>query len=272
MGLIRDHSKPATFAPRMWRRGGALALLVAGALALSMASPGSVARAADELLVSDAFERNVDGSWGAAPKGGPYLLTGRDSAFAVDSARGTIDLATRESRFGAIVQGVQMADTVLVFKVAIDRLPETADLAVMAVVRRASTGNEYRGRVLISPAGAVSVQIVRVSDGRRKALTAILPVRGLVVRPGMQLRIRFDAIGAGPTQLRLRAWPAGTPEPLVQARAADATAALQPGGAVGIRVYAAPDLFASANPAGGPSTVRFDDLKSRGSRKRTPPR
>jgi hypothetical protein len=93
--------------------------------------------------------------------------------------------------------------------------------------------------VRIAPSGAVRLRLQKVVAGRLTSLGQTVLVSGLRVRDGTWYRLRFSAVGAGPTTLRAKVWRATNAQPSGwQIRRSDSASRLQKAGGVGIRVGA----------------------------------
>jgi CSLREA domain-containing protein len=187
-------------------------------------------------VVSDAFARTVTGGWGSAPTGGPYGLLGAAANYAVDGASGTMTLTaggTREAWLPAL--GATDIDTSARFQT--DKAAG-GNIFAYLTARRSSTGDGYRAKVRIAPGGAVYVQPTRVVGGVETAVAPETLVAGLTHVPGAAIRVRAQVTGSSPTQISVRVWADGSPEPSAWAvSATDATAGLQSAGAAGLRAY-----------------------------------
>jgi hypothetical protein len=124
------------------------------------------------------------------------------------------------------------------------------------VARRLATGEHYRAELRIASTGSVQLSLLRVSStGGETAVVPATTVPGLTHAAGNRLRLRVQAVGTSPTQLRAKVWRAGTTEPTTWlVSGSDSTAALQAAGRVGLTTY----LSSSATNA--PITVAVDDF------------
>ena len=97
------------------------------------------------------------------------------------------------------------------------------DSAYLGLELRRSTGSLYRTRARVYPDGAVDVSVSRVGAGVETSLGAVrVPLTVPVA--GLPLRVEGSVAGAGPAQLRVRAWAAGTATPGWQLTVRDASA------------------------------------------------
>jgi hypothetical protein len=121
--------------------------------------------------------------------------------------------------------------------------------------RRVASAGDYRAKLRMST-GQVAVSLDRVSGtGAETVIVPATAISGLTYTAGTPLRVRLQVTGTAPTQLRVKAWKVGTPEPANWAvSTTDATAGLQASGAVGLQTY----LSSSAIAA--PVTISVDDL------------
>lgn len=108
--------------------------------------------------------------------------------------------------------------------------------------------------VKISAAGRVTVDLVRVVGGTSTKL-ATRNVTNLVYRADSQLAVRFEATGSGTSDLRIKVWPAGSPEPAAwNAAVTDAAPELQQPGWIALTGYL------SGSTTNLPVKVSFDNL------------
>ena len=108
---------------------------------------------------------------------------------------------------------------------------------------------DYRSRVIVAPAGGVTVQLQRTTTVLTNVGTS------LNVAAGDALHVRTEATGTSPTTLRVKVWKVGTAEPTAwTSTTTDSTAGLQAAGHIGIGVY----LGGSATNV--PFRTQFDNL------------
>ncbi len=198
----------------------------------------------------DTFERTVSSGWGVSDFGGPWS-TSPAGSFSVDGSVGRFATAAGTSRL-ALLTATPAIDTDLQVTVSNDK-PATGSGLYLSVIARAVPGaSDYRTVVRTRSDGRVSLRLDR---GTSPTIAGEVLVPGLVAEPGQQLRVRVQAVGAVPTTLRAKLWPADTAEPsgwLVQTT--DNTPALQAAGAIGVYAYL------SSSASNGPITSSFDDL------------
>lgn len=206
-------------------------------------------------FAADVFARTVTAGLGAADLGGTWSLTGTAADFATDGSAATITTpigAAREAR----LDGVFELGQTLTASVALGALPVGGN-AHAYVVARAAAARGYRAQLRVTPTGAVYAQVRRFAAGVETSVAAEVLVTGVTAAPSVPLRVRFEATGNAPTDLRLKVWSSTDAEPATWTTTAqDATAELQTPGGVGLRTY----LSRSATSA---VTFRFDDLDAR---------
>ncbi len=219
------------------------------------ASTVTVGGAPAQFLASDAFNRALATGWGTADAGGTWTLNGSSSYFSVGNGAGTINLAAGRGP-SAYLASVSTAASDSKVTVNVDKVGNGGGTFAGIIGRRVGT-SEYRGKLKIDAAGAVSLQLTRLSGGTETTLSQ--SGTGLTVQAGQSLNIRLLVTGTGTTTLQSKVWRTGTAEPgNWQATATDTAAGLQGAGAAGLLAY----LSGSATNA--PVNVRFDDFTVEG--------
>lgn len=201
---------------------------------------------------SDDFGRTGSGGWGAATTGGSWSHTGSASLWTVDGAG---KMSLNKAGLGLTARlNLAQQDSVVRLDTALDKVPNGGG-AYLTVAARKTASGEYQGVVKVSSAGAVTVDLVRVSGGTStKVATKTVP--GLTYTAGSQLAVRFSAIGSGSTALGIKVWPAGGAEPAAWTiTATDTTAALQQPGTVALTGYI------SGSTTNVPVQAAFDNLR-----------
>ncbi len=232
-------------------RSAIVALSVA--ICTSVLSTGP-ANAADEAVVDDHFSRTTSSSWGNAAVGGTYALMGPPSSFSVNGATGLITLASNGNVHGAALP-VSVRDANIKLKFAVDRLPKSGYFYVAVVARATDSNSHYRFVVRVDPAGAVSVRIVRLLDGRTTILDKTVALGGFRVSTGKPYHVRFRVTAVGPTVLQGKVWPASNSQPTSWAiRRTDSASGLQKAGSLAVRASA------SASAPYVPVRFQFDDF------------
>ncbi len=205
------------------------------------------------VIAADDFSRTVASGWGDATQGGAWTV---GAGFSVSGGAGLISLAKGSTR-AATLAGVQAANTDVTIALGADKVADGGGLHLNLVSHK-STAGEYRAKARIAANGSVQVSIAKVL-GTTETLVANKALAGYTHTPGavMQLRFKTTDIG-GRTQLQLKAWPAGQPEPSAwSVEATDTTAELQAPGAVGVMAYL------SGTTTSAPVVVSVDDLTVR---------
>ncbi len=202
-------------------------------------------------IVDDHFERTAASGLGIADVGGPWTPSGSMYDWSVTGGvarAANLQTYTRS----AYLNGTSARDLAIQASVSLTQ-PATGSGTFAYVVGRHVGTNDYRARLRFDAPGTVSLALTRAVSGAETVL-ATVPLAGVSYAPGQIMLVRFEMEGNGTTDLRAKAWKAGTAEPAGwQVTAQDSTAALQAPGSVGIMTY----LFASATVV--PQT-RFDDL------------
>jgi hypothetical protein len=210
-------------------------------------------------FVSDSFARTVANGLGTADVGGPWTTGGTASNFAVSPGAAALTLRPPGTTLSAYLGSTLRTDTDLRLTLAADKVADGGGLYLSVVGRRISLNNEYFARVRVYSTGSMRISLAALKG--TSTATTIQPeivLSGVTYAPGLQLIMRLQVTGTGPTTLRLKVWPASGTEPAAwQMSATDPTAALQAAGAVGLTAY----LSSSATNA--PVVLRMSSLTAR---------
>lgn len=216
-------------------------------------SPGQTdPPAADVVLAADTFARTGASGWGAADTGGAWIDDG-EGALSVEPGSG-MAVAEPGDRGSVGLPSVTALDIDLAVSVALGQLPEDGN-AIAYVLLRTQNGAAYRYAIQFEEDGTILAGIESMRNGVARELDD-----RVVVRPAGQaaatLNVRATATGSDPTTIRLRAWPAGQPEPQAwNASVVDWSGALQGDGAIGLG-------WALATSADEPITFSFSNLNA----------
>ncbi|APX34934.1 hypothetical protein BH708_14745 [Brachybacterium sp. P6-10-X1] len=196
----------------------------------------------------DDFNRVEATGFGSAEEGGGWTLTNSSSNYLVDGDFGVILQPAQGSLRNAYLPSVSSTDTAVEVDISFPELPEGGSAYSTVATRRAGS-DEYRARAIVSPAGDVTVQLQATG-------TVLSNVPNVAkVEAGDQLRMRAEATGTSPTELRVKVWKVGTAEPAEwTATAVNSIAALQTGGYVGLGVYL------SGSATNFPLRTQFDNF------------
>jgi chitodextrinase len=198
-------------------------------------------------LARDAFERAVSNGWGSADVGGAWTGSGVASAYSVAAGTGQILDPAGETKTQTL-NGVSTNSTDTTVTFTTDSAPTGGGLFVGAIGRLVGS-TDYVGRAYIPSSGSVQLHLLQGST-----VLQTVVISGLTYAVGQQLTLRVQVFGASPTTIRAKLWSTGQAEPAAwQASVADAVAALQTSGTVGLRTY----LSASATTT--PVTYKFDN-------------
>jgi hypothetical protein len=204
----------------------------------------------------DTFSRVVSDGWGDAESGGGYELTGNSSHYWVSGETGQILIPKSGNTRTATLLNAVGQDVDVLMRVQSDKPASGGPQEIYVVLRRASVGNEYRLGVRRSQNGSTRVRFLSVVDGKATQLGRNVPVPELSSASQDPFWIRVQATNANPTDLRIKVWPDGQPEPPVWLHGVtDGQAALQTGGAVGIRATLA------SSTSNAPVLLSFDDFQ-----------
>jgi PKD repeat protein len=204
-------------------------------------------------LAADGFGRNVTGSWGTAPVGGAWTLSGTASSFSVAGGEGLMALPTAGSNRKAQLQGVSAEDVEIRSVLSLEEISDGGGTFVSLAGRTSGFSSEYRAKVWVKSTGAVQLQLNALQSG--ETTLAAANVAGLSVGAGDRLAVRMQVLGSSPTTIRAKVWTAGTAEPAAwQLTTTSSTPELQDAGAVGYSVSNAGTVTTGAN------VVRLDDF------------
>ncbi len=201
------------------------------------------------VLVDDSFERTLAGSWGSAPKGGAWSLSGTASRFSVADGAGSVVLSTSATQ-AASLAGVSSTSTRLSARFMVDKI---ANAQYISFIGRQVGTEQYLLRARIAADGSVILHVMRGGT----AIGAGYTVPGLTVVPGMTYTAMFEVTGSGPTALNAKVWKAAGAEPGAwQITRTDSTAVLQGAGGIGVSSF----VPTSANAY--PVRVSFSDISA----------
>ncbi|AEE47156.1 PKD domain-containing protein [Cellulomonas fimi] len=211
---------------------------------------------ADAPFAADAFARTVSGGWGTADTGGAWSVAGGATNFSVASGVGAMRVTGAGFRLSGFLPVSSTSADVRV-DVALDAMPTGGGTDLEVAGRTVGTTDGYRARLKMLSTGVVRASIVGISAGTTTTVAQV-NVPGLTYTAGQTLSVRFQADGTGTTALRLKVWPAGTPEPAAWTlTGSSTTAALQVAGGVGLSVYT------SSTTTTLPLTARWSQLTAR---------
>ena len=205
---------------------------------------------------SDGFSRTVKDGWGEADVGGAYALAGPAADFDATGSVGTMTLPAGGANRASSLPGVSLRDVSVVFRARTDRAADGGGQYLYANVRRSADGSAgYRLKLRFIAGGGVAVGAGAVVGNRESPIGGEAAAAGPARGAGTFFFLRAEATGAWPTQIRLRAWADGTPEPSAWLlTTTDDTPELQVPGGVGLQAY----LSSSAT---APVVAAFDDFR-----------
>ena len=208
--------------------------------------PSTVATIAPATIASDGFER-VGAGFGPG-----WSLSGPGISFSVDGQGRVVQAADGVTR-SALIAGVTSRSASLLATLSIDR-PAAGGPQFAYLVLRSTPAGEARANLRLQSDGRAFVTLTRVVGGVETDLAPAVEITAIAGRG--PLRVRFEAVGSAPLQLRVRAWTRGTPEPSAWlAGASDESASLEAEGAAGLRSYLSPASTA------GPVRFSWDDVE-----------
>jgi hypothetical protein len=170
---------------------------------------------------------------------------------------GAIDVGTWRTLSAGILRSAspldeQSHDAQVVFSFDV---PDTAVAPgqVGAMLRGTTDGAAYFASVAFAPGSAPSLVVDAVDGAQLRELAVPVPLSAEATAAGGQLRLRAQVTGIDPATVRVRVWPAATPEPVTwQASVIDWTGVLQRAGTLGV---------AWTLPAGA-ATPHFTDFQA----------
>jgi PKD repeat protein len=209
-----------------------------------------------QVLASDDFSRTVTNGWGNADVGGAWSRTGQTNETTVGGGVGRLTMSAAGRGPSTSLTSVSSTDTEVSFDLAFDKRPSSR--ADTDVFMRRNAGGSYAAWAKLLANGSVRVSLVRaITGGSSTVLAGELTVPGLTYEVGDVLKVRSQAVGTSPTQLRTKVWKAGTPEPSAWTLTAqDSTAALQSSGWIGFAAYL------SGGDTAAPLTATFDTVRA----------
>lgn len=214
-------------------------------------------------FATDTFERSATNSWGDALTGGSWTVTGGKTSFAVSGSTGTIQAPASGTRV-ARLNGLAETSADILTDVT-PSVVANGGGAYYSVITRQVGSVAYSARLWYRAANDVRLQLLSGTT-----VLVSQKIDGLTAAAGETISLRAVA-GApvdGTTTLTAKAWTATAAEPADwQVTAADATAALQAPGAIGLSGYV------SASASNGPVTFTVDsiDAITAGGRETTAP-
>jgi PKD repeat protein len=205
------------------------------------------------VVAADAFARTLASSWGSADSGGAWTLTGGASKFSVTGQTGQILMSTAGSGPSAALTSLSVRDVDGVLDFAVDKPATGGGVYTTVTTRKVGTSN-YNFTLKFLAGGAVTVAIAKSDNGTATSLGSAT-VAGLTYAVGDVVRLRFQALGAGPTALAVKAWKVGAAEPAAfQLSRTDSTASVQGAGSLTVQAYL------SSGSTNAPVTGSFDNL------------
>jgi PKD repeat protein len=208
----------------------------------------SVTVEAAKVIASDAFGRTVSNNWGTADIGGAWTRSGSAANFAVTPGKATINMAAGGGP-GAFLNSVSARDIDLRARLSYDKPATGGGIYTSFIVRKNGT-TDYHTTVRVT-ATAVAVDLRRTVNGTESILGQV-NLTGNALAANQVLNIRYQAVGASPTTVRVKVWRDGTTEPSSWTLSrTDSTAGLQEAGAVGL------DSYLSGSATNAPIKAQF---------------
>lgn len=180
-----------------------------GEMPISLDVDGEEVTASAIAYIADTFTRSVSGGWGVSSEGQVWTAPGGSaSERAVDGARGTVTLPSAIStvRFQHLAPGV--GDCEVRVRMSSSQVATGASLVPGILLRYLNTSNYYRARVHFATGGALFVSSTR--DTTQIETSALAVPYTYTAGAEIEVRARIDG-----HRIRMRVWPAATPEPAV---------------------------------------------------------
>ncbi|MHA7143238.1 PKD domain-containing protein [Arthrobacter sp. TmT3-37] len=204
-------------------------------------------------LARDTFSRTVTGGWGTAEAGGTWAVGGSTGKYSVDGSRGLLNLAAAASSATARLDGVSSLTTDTRFTAKLDKAPNGGGLHLTVIGRNVAGAGDYRGKLLVSGTGGLSLITEKAVNGTTTRLGSASVPLTFSVTDTYSMRVRVS--GTAPATVQAKVWKVGTAEPAAwQLTSTDSEPVLQKAGSVAVDAY----LSSSATVA--PVKVAFDDL------------
>jgi hypothetical protein len=210
-------------------------------------------------VARDQFERNETDGFGAADVGGRWFAGQSSLPMSVGMGRGHFAVTQSGQNGRAYLTAVMAQDVEIHVAIHFDKIFATSKTYVSVQARgTANTDRYFAGVVVRSGAGASNLS---AGVGRPVGLAASavnsMSLGGVDLSTVAVVELRAQIYGTYPTNVRMRAWPAGTPEPAGWPLIfSDATKSLQVAGAVGVELYTDP-----IDAGGGTYDVTLDDFE-----------
>lgn len=204
---------------------------------------------------TDTFGRTVSNGLGAATSGQTYVINGTASDFAVAPNIGSITASTSASDRTGVVN-LLTTDVDITGQVAVSALPGTNTISVGFAMKYIDASNFYSARLVVTTAGAASLQIAKKVAGVITSLASVT-LTGVTIVAGTFYNVRVNATWSQTLQtnvLQAKFWT---------------TTATEPGGWIAVVQDAAlvngtsQGLFARNDATVTGSVARFQNVSSR---------
>ena len=190
----------------MFSTGLTIVLTVALGVSITLASEPQ------KLLVRDTFDRASTASWGESDNGMRWMNPTGRSGFALASGKAVMTVSGRGRSHEATLN-TDVRDVTMEFDFSLDKATGGSGAKVMAVLRKSKAGS-YRVRVRLGREGRVWLSVAKT---RGQSTSTIIGQPVLIkswrYRAGQTVSVRAQAIKKDSTQLRVKAWPAGSAQP-----------------------------------------------------------
>jgi PKD repeat protein len=220
----------------------------------------TVTTVAPAFLAQDLFDRSVTGGLGTATVGGAWTPVGNTTRLSVSSGEGVFNHLAGGNQDEAYLGAVSASNTDVKVTLKTDAAASGGGLSVYVTGRRVDSLNRYDAKLR----WVVGDQWM-LSLTAQKGSTSVVTLANEVTVPGaftvgtkLDVRVQtVQAAGSSDTQIRVKAWVSGTPEPSAcTLERLDSHPALQAPGSIGLRTY----LSGSSNVL--PISARFSNLQA----------
>lgn len=226
----------ATFTRKRLRLLGGFSSMVLLLVIFSRGMYSVVPAKANNVIVSDSFNRTVSKGWGTADLGGSWTVLDHPAHWSVAPGAGSINAAANTQNRG-VLGSVAVQDVDLLAKIVLPRCSGSGTNCDAFVTGRYTAGS----KPTYYQVGAIqglshSTVLLRASRSGGSKLSSDLDT-GIAATEGVVLWVRAEFQGVNPTTIQARIWQDGTVEPSTWLlKTTDSTSTEQVAGTTGVRV------------------------------------
>jgi RHS repeat-associated protein len=167
----------------------------------------------DSTFARDSFNRTTSNGWGTADSGGTWgAWTGSDADFATNGSAATVALRQSVNSLRRLSTTARDVDARV--RVALPTVtPPSGETSVSLGIRdqgAVATPAVYQARLVRDATGRL---LLRATGNSASPTLGADVDTGLQYTPGAEYWLRAQVTGASPTNIKIKAWEAGTPEP-----------------------------------------------------------